>query len=216
MSIETLKAAVDEHHLLKHPFYQDWMAGRLTREQLRDYAEQYYFHVDRFPRYLSALHSQIECPVERREILDNLNDEEGVTYGTSHPDLWLQFAEGLGLEREQVRAAAARPAIRNVADTFFSLARRSAHEGLGAIYAYESQVPEIAHSKIEGLKSNYAIEDERTLSFFEVHKQADIAHRESIAKLIEALPEEQREEAILAARQAARSLWDFLSDVHAA
>ena len=216
MSVENLKAAVDELHLLKHPFYQDWMAGRLTRAQLRDYAEQYYFHVDRFPRYLSALHSQIECPVERREILENLNDEEGVTYGTSHPDLWLQFAEGLGLDRDQVKSADVRPAIRNVAETFFTLARKSAHEGLGAIYAYESQVPEIAHSKIEGLKANYEIHDERTLSFFSVHEQADVAHRESIAKLIAALPSEQREEAVLAARKAARALWDFLSDVHAA
>lgn len=56
-------AALNNRHLLKHPFYQAWMAGTLSPATLQDYAEQYYFHVDRFPRfprYLNALHLHCE------------------------------------------------------------------------------------------------------------------------------------------------------------
>ena len=58
--ILTLNAMVEERSLLKHPFYQTWSAGGLTLERLRDYAAQYYRHVEAFPRYLSALHSRCE------------------------------------------------------------------------------------------------------------------------------------------------------------
>jgi len=29
-------------HLLQHPFYMDWMQGKITPDQLKDYAAQYY------------------------------------------------------------------------------------------------------------------------------------------------------------------------------
>lgn len=211
---ESMTAALNELHLLKHPFYCDWMEGKLTRETLRDYAEQYYHHVDRFPRYLSAIHSNCESTAARREILENLNDEEGTNYGVSHPDLWLQFAAGVGCDSAQVPTIAARAAIRNVSETFFKYARRSFHEGLGALYAYEAQVPEIAESKIEGLIRHYDVKDEKTLAFFEVHKTADIQHRNVIAKMIAQLPARERTEAEAAAKVAAQALWNFLSEIH--
>ena len=211
---DSFNAILDELHLLKTPFYQAWMAGSLSREELKDYAQQYNFHVDSFPRYLSAIHSNCLDAAQRRNILDNLNDEEGVGSGAPHPELWLQFAEGLGVTRKEVKAATPRPAIQNVMDTFFKHARSSYHEGLGALYAYEAQVPEIAHSKIEGLKRNYAISDEKTLKFFEVHKTADAHHRAVIEKLLNDLPEDEKREAVSAGREAAQTLWNFLSDVH--
>jgi pyrroloquinoline-quinone synthase len=98
MKTETLTSL----HLLNHPFYQDWMAGRLTAAQLKDYACQYYTHVDAFPRYLGAVHSLCENSTDRKVILENLNDEEGTGFDLSHPELWLQFAEGMGAGRDEV------------------------------------------------------------------------------------------------------------------
>jgi pyrroloquinoline-quinone synthase len=200
-------------HLLKHPFYQAWMQGTLSQSTLKDYAKQYYYHVDRFPRYLSAIHSHCEDHLWRGELLANLNEEEGSAGQHSHPELWLQFDEGLGVTRKEALRENPRSAIQNVAATFFRHARSSFHEGLGALYAYESQVPEIATSKIEGLKKNYGITDARTLMFFQVHEQADVGHRDGVLKMIEGLPTDQKAQAAVAAREAAQALWDFLSDV---
>ena len=40
-----IDAAIAEKSLLKHPFYQDWQAGKLSRKALQLYAAQYYKHV---------------------------------------------------------------------------------------------------------------------------------------------------------------------------
>jgi pyrroloquinoline-quinone synthase len=203
-------------HLLNHPFYMDWMEGRLSRETLKDYAQQYHAHVSSFPRFLSALHSICENEVARRILVENLADEEGITHGgIAHPELWMRFAEGVGATREEVRAAPARAGIQNVIDTFSRFAKASVAEGLGALYAYESQIPEIAVSKIQGLRKHYGIEDKRTLEFFEVHREADIYHRESLAKLITGLSEIEQRQAEHAGKEAAKALWHFLTDIHA-
>lgn len=199
--------------LLKHPFYQAWMEGRLSKAGLQDYARQYYSHVAAFPDYIrNALNT---CADERAKTVlsENLAEEDGAAYGTPHPELWLRFAEGTGVLREEVRTTEPRNAIWNVVDTFHTLSRASYPQALGAIYAYESQVPEVAQSKIEGLKEHFGIVDERSLSFFEVHKVADVEHRETLLALIEALPSDQNAEAKEAADQACRVLWDFLSDI---
>ena len=47
--LEKVDAAIAEKNLLKHPFYQDWQAGKLSRAALQLYAAQYYRHVEAFP-----------------------------------------------------------------------------------------------------------------------------------------------------------------------
>jgi hypothetical protein len=39
--LEKIDAAIAEKNLLKHPFYQDWQEGKLSRESLQLYAAQY-------------------------------------------------------------------------------------------------------------------------------------------------------------------------------
>ncbi|MBP7251925.1 MAG: CADD family putative folate metabolism protein [Alphaproteobacteria bacterium] len=212
--IDTFAAKLAPLHLLQHPFYMDWMQGKITPEQLKDYAAQYYHHVAAFPRYLGAIHSQCEDATQRRAILENLNDEEGVGYDKSHPELWLQFAAGVGADEDSVKSSVPRPAIQKVIKTFFDAAHSSYHVGLGALYAYESQVPEIADSKITGLKTQYGINDAATLQFFEVHKTADVEHRQVLKDILDTLPEDKKQEAAQAAERAATALWDFLSEVH--
>jgi pyrroloquinoline-quinone synthase len=37
--LESLDALIQEHHLLKHPFYEAWAEGKLSKESLQLYAE---------------------------------------------------------------------------------------------------------------------------------------------------------------------------------
>jgi pyrroloquinoline-quinone synthase len=182
--IVTLNAMIEERSLLKHPFYQTWSAGGLTLERLRNYAAQYYRHVEAFPRYLSALHSRCEDLETRQALLDNLIDEE--RGAENHPELWLRFAEGLGASRQDVLAAAPSTSTRQLVETFDRLARHgSVQSGLAALYVYEAQIPSVAATKIDGLKQFYGICDERSLRFFTVHQQADIYHADTTARLLE-------------------------------
>ena len=62
---EQLDARIGKYDLLGHPFYKAWSAGQLTRDDLREYAQDYYPHVEAFPSYLAALGRRLEdgaCP----------------------------------------------------------------------------------------------------------------------------------------------------------
>lgn len=85
--------------LLNHPFYQAWMKGTLTRESLLDYAGQYSHHVTAFPASLESAISKAPNQAAAAILQDQLSEENGQKFGVSHPELWLQFAEGLGLSR---------------------------------------------------------------------------------------------------------------------
>jgi pyrroloquinoline-quinone synthase len=54
----------------------------------------------------------------------------------------------------------------------------SVAEGLAALYAYESQIPEISRTKREGLAAFYGIDDPESTRFFTVHEEADVWHRQ--------------------------------------
>ena len=102
--IEKLKKDLDQYHLLKHPFYQAWNEGSLTASTLSTYAQEYYHHVAAFPRYISAIHSYCDHLPHRQILLGNLIEEEQGE--KNHPELWLQFAEGMGCCRKTVQEAA--------------------------------------------------------------------------------------------------------------
>ena len=105
--LTTIETRIQERHLLKHPFYQAWSAGTLTLPALREYSKQYYRQVEAFPTYVSAVHAN--CPVlpVRQQLLENLIEEErGAEH---HPELWLRFAEALGVKRDEVADAAPLP-----------------------------------------------------------------------------------------------------------
>ena len=175
--IQEIHAIIEEKSLLKHPFYIAWNEGKLTKKMLQEYAKQYFHHEAAFPRYLSAIHSNCENRENRKLILENLHDEEGGT--KTHPELWMQFGEALGMMRAEVSEGAALPETNSMVNTFHMLARTgSTEEALGAMYAYEYQIPEIARVKIDGLKKWYGIEKKDDIEFFTVHEKADEWHSE--------------------------------------
>jgi pyrroloquinoline-quinone synthase len=216
----TVSAAIDgkvaERAMLKHPFYQAWTEGRLPLETLRDYARQYFHHVEAFPRAVSAVHSACDDRDGRRMLAENLAEEEGIEAGKQdHSTLWLMFACGLGEGEEAVRAQPLNPETQALIHTFRKLSRQSYAAGLGALYAYESQFPAVAAAKIEGLIDRYGITDEETLRFFRVHESADVEHSAVCRQLLDRLPQDQRAEAIAAGEELAGALWNFLSGVEA-
>jgi pyrroloquinoline-quinone synthase len=178
---------LDEHirarSILEHPFYQAWEGGALGRDQLATYARVYYPHVGAFPLYLQLLIARTPDPATREALGHNLADE--LSEPTSHADLWLDFAEAVGLDRAAVAAAPSTPAASEVTATFLSLTGRDPASGLAALYAYESQQPEVSRRKIAGLRDHYGVRDPRGLAYFEVHATADLDHRCEERKALE-------------------------------
>lgn len=204
--------AVRPWRLLSHPFYTAWEHGEVPKEVLKTYARQYFHHVEAFPRYLSATHSRCGLPAARQELLRNLVDEE--LGEQNHPALWMQFATGLGNAQTDVHAEELLPATKNLIDTFLSACSSSYAEGVTALYMYEEQTPDIASTKMEGLKRHYGIEDAATLGYFALHKDLDVEHSAATAKLVDALPAAEQAAARAASERCARALWGFLDEMH--
>ena len=189
MFSKELNKKLDRYHLLTHPFYQVfWNEGKLTREIIKDYAEQYYQHVKAFPRYISATHSICDDIEKRKILLENLNDEEN-TDG-DHPKLWKNFAASVGADKEKIDDIKPDWFTKDMIDNFFSQARSSYAEGLASLYTYERQIPEIAETKIQGLKKHYGVNSKEGLQFFVAHKEADVYHRIECEKLLDGLSRE--------------------------
>ncbi len=207
-----IDAAVEARSMLTHPFYQAWEEGTLTRDALREYAKQYFHHVDAFPRAVSAVHAHCPDAKGRRLLAENLAEEEGIGEGKDdHATLWLEFAKAMGADEADVREAEVNAETRHLIETFRRLSRRSYASGLAALYAYESQLPAIAKTKIKGLVERYDVHSPRALKFFEVHEVADIEHADVCRELLDALPVEQRSEAHAAACELADALRLFLT-----
>ncbi|MBD1138494.1 CADD family putative folate metabolism protein [Pelagibacterales bacterium SAG-MED41] len=209
MFSKILNKKLDQHHLLNHPFYKSWNEGKLTREIIKDYAEQYYQHVKAFPRYISATHSICEDIEKRKILLENLRDEENPN--ADHPKLWKNFALAMGADPDKIENVKREWFTNDMIENFFYQARKSYAEGLASLYTYERQIPEIAETKIKGLKKFYGVTSKEGLEFFEAHKAADVIHRKECEKLLDALTEEEKEKAEKASVLTARYLWNFLS-----
>lgn len=214
--LAALEERIARYDLLCHPYYKAWTAGQLTRDDLREYATAYYRHVAAFPAYLSALHSRLDDGEQRRAVLRNLCGEE--IEGRPHTELWLDFAEGMGAQRDQVRQAEPPREVRELIGEFRRVTREgSIAEALAAFYAYESQVPRVAKTKADGLAERYGA-DAKTCGYFKLHQFADVEHsqvwRELLAAEVATHPE-QAESALASAETAAQALWHVLDGMEA-
>ena len=211
---EELHQRIAKYDLLCHPFYKAWSAGELTERDLSEYSAQYYHHVATFPTYLSALHSRLPDGHLRRAVLRNLSEEE--IDGVPHSELWLDFAEGMGNRREEVKRGEPIREVKGLVDTFDRIARTNSPAGvLGALYAYESQVPAIAKFKAGALRELYAASD-RSCRYFVLHETMDVNHArtwgEYLKQVLHSNPE-AAEEALATAETAAGALWEALDGI---
>jgi pyrroloquinoline-quinone synthase len=204
--------AIARRDLLMHPFYTKWVDGTLPRECLQEYARQYHVFESAFPTFLSALHSRTEDRETRQSLLENLWDEE---HGpNNHRELWLRFAEGIGVDRDDVESATPNAATQALLDAYGRSARQApVAAGVAAVYAYEAQVPRVAHAKIAGLREHYGIAEGPALEFFEVHGELDVEHSAAERHIVASAPPDEADDVIEATAEALDAWWDFLTAV---
>lgn len=211
--LDNIDSDIAEKHLLKHPFYLAWARGELSKEALTDYSRQYYYHVAAFPTYLSAVHANCDDQPTRKQLLNNLIDEEAGS--PNHPELWKKFAEGLGVDDAALARTEKQPETRNLINTFRAVCSGgSTAEGLGALYAYESQIPAICESKIDGLKKHYGFTKPEHYEYFTVHIEADREHSAAERKMLSRYIDNQNFELVKASVNGVLdALWEMLSGV---
>ena len=202
MSLDELKAAARRHDLLTHSFYQRWVAGELSIDELRDYAGQYAFIVEAIPAWLSR--AAADRP-ERGHLEAHAVEE------ATHVEMWADFAEAIGVDRAGLEATEPNSATRELLATGDELAA----QGLGAavVWALEAQTPAVAAEKMDGLRRHYGIEaGARGGRYFELHRTLDVEHADELERVIETDPV-LAAAAPAAADRALEGLWSILTSV---
>jgi pyrroloquinoline-quinone synthase len=215
--LQQLDTRIAKYDLLCHPFYKAWSEGRLTRDDLREYACEYFHHVEAFPSYLDEFAARLPHGQMRRAVLANRDEEVGEDGSRPHAELWLDFVEGMGGGRNP--GASRVSEVKNLISHFHAVAREGApEEALAAFYAYEWQVPRVAVEKARGLREMYGV-DERTCGYFTLHTTADVYHsnvwRDQLERIVENSPAAE-EHALAAAERAAKALWNALDGIDTA
>jgi pyrroloquinoline-quinone synthase len=210
--LESLDTLIEQHHLLKHPFYQAWTEGTLSRESLQLYAQQYYHHVRSFPENLRQLAGRANSDLAG---IVNENLAEELDPAGSHPQLWRQFAESLGVSGETLDRARPLPGIAALLDTFDEMVSQGTMmQAIASFYVYEAQVPEISTQKISGLRRFYNITEPKALAYFGVHEEADVRHRAAWRAWLAGQDSSDSFGVICAAQRSLRALWGGLDAVY--
>ena len=213
--LQQLDRLIEENRMLNHPFYQHWNSGELSRTALQEYAKQYYHFVHAFPTFLSATHANTPTLSVRQELLENLIEEERGE--GNHPGLWARFALSLGIRETEAAQARLLPETMETIASLRALTRDGSFlEGVSGLYAYESQIPEVARVKIDGLIRYYGVKDKDALSFFTVHQEADVHHSAGERNILEryAVSEVQQSLCLGAAEKASRAMLRLLDGVY--
>jgi pyrroloquinoline-quinone synthase len=208
----SLDALIEQHHLLKHPFYQAWTEGKLEKDELALYAEQYYQHVLAFPENLKQLANRTNGDL-RELVSENLAEELNPT--APHSLLWRQFAQSLGVSESSLESTRPLAGIVALLDTFDEVsALGSEAQAVAMFYSYEAQVPEIATQKISGLRRFYGITEPRALAYFAVHEEADVRHRKAWRSWLASQKDVDATDVLHAAERSLKALWGALDAVY--
>ncbi len=210
--LEMLDSLIEQHHLLKHPFYRAWTEGSLPKESLQVYAEQYYQHVRAFPENLKQLSARSTGKLT--QLIDE-NVAEELNPAAPHPKLWRQFAESLEVSEDSLDNARPFPGIAALLDTYEEVVSQGTMaQAVACFYAYEAQVPEIATQKISGLRRFYGITEPRALEYFAVHEEADVRHRAAWRNWLANEKDADSFGVLCAAERSLKALWGALDAVY--
>ena len=189
--IEELDAIVAQFDLNQHPFYQDWRAGTLPVDRLREYADEWAPFISR----LDAGWERIGEPAYAAEERE-------------HDELWTRFRTALGADGEAQRPQSA--TLLAVGENAFA----SVPETLGALYSFEVQQPATAQSKLAGLREHYAGSVDEDGQRYFVEHAVETDEPAMLAAKIEALSDGEFARARTACAIFSAAAWGALDGVY--
>ena len=175
--IQEIDRIIEERSLLKHPFYQAWSDGKLTRESLAGYSKEYYQLVKQVPQFMEPMVNDATSDM-KEELIQNMKEE------SEHIPLWEKFAGSMGISESELQEYEGLEKTKRAVSNLGSL-MDSFDNGACAMYAFEKEIPKVSKTKLEGLKEFYGIDAKDAIEYFEEHMTADIRHAASWQKIID-------------------------------
>ena len=176
-----IDSIISERSLLKHPFYEMWSAGELTRESLAGYSKEYFQLVKQVPVFMDTIMDAAPDSAHlAAELAENRQEE------ADHIRPWMEFAGDLGVSESELSAYEGLPKTRQaVHDLGYLMGAAGFAAGATAMYAFEKEIPLVSQTKLDGLASFYDMTQPSTTRYFELHTEADVRHAALWRRIIE-------------------------------
>jgi pyrroloquinoline-quinone synthase len=212
-----LRQIGEERYHSKHPFHQMLHEGKLSKGQVQAWVLNRFYYQYSIPLKDAALLSRAEDPAFRREWIHRIIDHDGTEPGSGGIDRWLVLAEGVGLDRDRVRALVGiLPATRFAVDAYVRFVRERTLLEAVASSLTELFAPDLHKTRIAALLQNYAFANDRTLAYFQTRlTQAPRDVQFGLAYVLkEARTRDQQEASLAALRFKTDVLWAQLDALH--
>lgn len=215
----------DAWHTKDHPFYLDFLRGRIGIGPMGKLMAQHYQHVKRALPSFGIIYYKAP-PAAREFVLENLAEEEGLLAGPGegrqahdHMELIFRFCRAAGMTDDEVEATEQLPAWR--ARSYYYL--NTVHDmPIGVILAMqctqEGQQPAInAERTLPAFQKHHGFApDSPEIEFFAEHELADADHSSRQLKLVEELitSPELRDQALEVAETQVKTRWACMNDIY--
>lgn len=173
---------------VNHPFVKGILEGRVSMEHLREWARQDYKFRNNVPRVSMMRYLACSDPEYARRLYRVVEEEtEGLATGSAgHIDLFVRFADAIGLSRGELDEAPMSPAT--AAHLYYSelvIHQYPWFVVMAAQIAAEGTFGEATAALAKGLRANYNLSPE-AVGFFTVHTEADEEHGSLAEEIAEA------------------------------
>ena len=168
---------IEERSLLKHPFYQTWSDGKLTKEALAGYSKEYFQLVKAVPEFMAPIIEKAPNSIVN-ELVENQQEE------SDHIKPWIAFAGELGVSEEELTSYNGTEKTRKAVSDLIAL-MDTFEGGATAMYAFEKEIPKISQTKLDGLAEFYGMTSHEATEYFKLHTEADIRHAASWRNILD-------------------------------
>jgi len=165
--IERLRREGESRYHDRHPCHVLMHEGKLTRRQLQEWVRNRFYYQTRIPIKDALILSKSDDPVFRRHWIRRIHDHDGDREGEGGLELWLRLADGVGLDREEVRSCrGVLPGVRFACDAYVTLVRdRSLVEAVASSLT-EFFAPDLMSKRILAWEKHYPWVKPELLEYF--------------------------------------------------
>jgi pyrroloquinoline-quinone synthase len=165
--IERLRREGESRYHDRHPCHVLMHEGKLTRRQLQEWVRNRFYYQTRIPIKDALILSKSDDPAFRRRWIRRIHDHDGDREGEGGLELWLRLADGVGLDREEVRSCrGVLPGVRFACDAYVTLVRdRSLVEAVASSLT-EFFAPDLMSKRILAWEKHYPWVKPELLEYF--------------------------------------------------
>jgi pyrroloquinoline-quinone synthase len=165
--VEWLRREGERRYHDRHRYHVLMHEGKLTKPQLQQWVLNRYYYQTRVPIKDALILAKSEDPAFRRMWIRRILDHDGERAGEGGLALWLELAEGVGLDREEVASCrSVLPGVRFACDAYVELVRERSLVEAVASSLTEFFAPDLMSRRIQAWERHYPWVSRDVLEYF--------------------------------------------------